>query len=271
MARLTIEEKWWTDPRRSYLGKLVGGEELADGYAIKLWRLAQEFWGRGRSPIPTELFNTIEAAPKLIQAGLAIVQADGVYVKGSSDYIDWLNEKREAARKGGQKSAQRPRDARGRLTKNPKQPPSTHPSKSSSVQPSGSGSGSDFGFGLVANPSDSAKKSPQTQEFIAAYCRHFKAKYGTNPPFSGKQAGIAKRLCKELSPGTLELYLEAYFAMPDSWLHKIKHPIEAFESKLNEVAVFAKTGKFTTQRQVRQADDAVTNLNLLEQIKAGNL
>lgn len=117
MARINIEDCWWTDPRRSKLIKLLGGENQADGAAVRMWRLAQEFWKDGRKLIPQYIFETLEESQALLGCGLASLGEAGVYVRGSSQYLDWVIEQREKSKKGGQKSAQRARDSKGRLLK----------------------------------------------------------------------------------------------------------------------------------------------------------
>jgi hypothetical protein len=106
VARLTIEECWWTDPRRSALGRLVGGEDTADVIAVRAWKVAQEYWKRNRLPVPQDIFDCLQGAAELIQVKLAVVRDDGVYVRGSSDYLDWAFEQRELARAAGKKSAE---------------------------------------------------------------------------------------------------------------------------------------------------------------------
>lgn len=109
------------------------------------------------------------------------------------------------------------------------------------------------------------------KEFIARYCELFKERYQTNPVVRGKQAGIVKRVLKDVPLTRALVYLEAFFQMPDAWLVKTKHPLDSFESKMNEITVFANTGTFTTSRQVRQADDAVSDAVLRQQIREGKL
>lgn len=123
---------------------------------------------------------------------------------------------------------------------------------------------------VPAGPADAAKPKG-ANEFIAAYCERFKRRWGMNPPIQPKDAGIAGRLAKGLTPERRDLYLDAYFAMPDAALVKAKHPINLFELKLNEVSVFAESGEFTTARQARQADDSATNALLLERVRRGEL
>lgn len=103
--------------------------------------------------------------------------------------------------------------------------------------------------------------------FIAAYCDKFRLKYGTNPPILGKEAGIAKRVVKHMGPEKIEAYLDAFFSLPDAWLLKRKHPMDAFEAKLNELTVFLESGEFTTNRQSQQLDDMASNLALLNKVR----
>lgn len=136
MARTNIEDCWWTDPRRSKLIKLLGDEDRADGVAVKMWRIAQEFWKKDRGLVPQNIFETLENHQALVGAGLASLGDDGVYVRGSSQYLDWVHEQREKSKKGGQESAKRPRDERGRLLKSDA---NTQP-ESKQIQASDSGS-----------------------------------------------------------------------------------------------------------------------------------
>lgn len=117
-------------------------------------------------------------------------------------------------------------------------------------------------------PSESPQK---VKNFLAVYCEKFSNRYGSNPEITGKDAGIAKRLCKNLGEDKLNFYLEAYFSMPDSGVIKAKHPLTFFEMKLNEIVVFANTGNFTTQKQAQQADESASNMILLQKIRAGQI
>lgn len=182
MARINIEECWWSDPRRLQLIMDIGFE--ADAAAINMWRTAQEFWGRGRRLIPKKIFERIRFADKLIDAGLAEIKTEEeVYVCGSSDYLDWVQEKRDAAKVGGKKSAQRPRDEKGRLL--PKQDPSNVQAESKCVQ--ASDSGSDSG-------SDSKKENIYAQTSVRASVSlvDFEKIYSDYPRKQGKAKGIKK-------------------------------------------------------------------------------
>jgi hypothetical protein len=267
MARLNIEECWWSDPRRMKLIELVG-TMAADGVAINAWRVAQEFWAKCEL-VPHSIWQHVQANDKLIQANLAEEREGGIYVKGSSEYLEWVRERRRAASAGGKKSAEK----RTKKQQKPQAKRKQNEANGKQTQPSGSGSdsfsGSDSSSGSVipAEPSlgDAAR------DFIQAYCERFKARWGSNPPIQGKDAGIAKRVAKGWSPEKRDTYLDAYFSMPDAWVVKAKHPINLFETKLNEISVFAQSGEFHTQRQVRDADNSATNAMLLEKVKRGEI
>lgn len=118
MARINIEEIWWTDPRRSKLGELLGSDQLADGLALQAWHLAQRFWIEEKNGlIPKHIFQSLKNSSELIKAGLAEERGDFVYVSGTSKNNDWLCLRRSAGSKGGKKSAKRKRDALGRMTR----------------------------------------------------------------------------------------------------------------------------------------------------------
>jgi hypothetical protein len=78
MARVTIEESWWTDPRRELFAEKVGNRCRADGIVIRMW-----FLGKQHGLVPRKLFDAIPYAADLISVGLAEVSGDKVRVKGS--------------------------------------------------------------------------------------------------------------------------------------------------------------------------------------------
>lgn len=139
MARINIEECWWSDPRRTRLAKIMGDPRLADALALSAWKTSQQFWIKDRAYVPLKVWTAIEDSDKLVEVGLAELREDGVYVSGSSLYHEWIVEQREANRAGGQKSAQRERDEKGRLlpkdSKSHPSPVQVNPSESKSPTP----------------------------------------------------------------------------------------------------------------------------------------
>lgn len=114
-------------------------------------------------------------------------------------------------------------------------------------------------------PSDVGIKS---KAFIQKYCDLWALTHREGfPPITGQDAGVAKRLMKTLTVDDAHIYLEAYFSMPDAWLVKSKHPLPIFETRLKEVAVYARSGAFTTKRQASQQDDMASNFLLLQKVR----
>jgi hypothetical protein len=162
MARINVEEKWWTDIRRSALIRLLKDEERADGAAIRLWRAGFEYWKNDEASIPLEVFNLLPCAPELLKSGLAKIIPDNdptdiqrksnegprVYVNGSNEFFRWYKEGLAQRKVAGKSSAKRARDAKGRLlpSTNVQRESNGSPTevqrKSNAVQPSSSSSSS---------------------------------------------------------------------------------------------------------------------------------
>jgi|LakMenE18May11ns_1017448.scaffolds.fasta_scaffold9958908_4 hypothetical protein len=115
MARINVEDEWFTDARRLRLIELTKDKNIADGMAIMAWFLAQKYWVK-KELIPYHAWHGAGMSDLLFECGLAEKREDGVYVRGSKRHFHWYFKKVEAGRKGGLKSSQRQRDSKGRLT-----------------------------------------------------------------------------------------------------------------------------------------------------------
>lgn len=254
MARVNIEESWWTDPRRKKLTSLVGSEELADGIAVSFWRVAQEYYGAGRKPIPKEIFELLPAAQHLVDAKVARVEDAGVVASGGADLFDWLVGKRAAAKKGGQKSAESRRKKNGtaqpKKAEIPEAPPkhsrSTLELKGSNVEPSGSGSGSGSGSEITF-PSETALATQDAAPVgkfnpVALWCSEYKRHYGFSPITTGKDRGMLFGQARQCSEAGMQTLFAAYLAMKDKLYCEQKHPLSLYFRDLNKIFAAAKTG-----------------------------
>jgi hypothetical protein len=113
--------------------------------------------------------------------------------------------------------------------------------------------------------------APKANEFIALYCQAFKARHNADPVIDGRSAGTAKAIVKTLPQDKWHLYLKAFFTMPDAYLFKAKHPLALFQTKLQEIAVFAQSGNFTTQKQASQIDNQSTIESQIKRIQEGQV
>jgi hypothetical protein len=97
--KLTIQEKWWSDPRRTHLCSLVGNLALADGLAVQLWRLAQEHNGL----IPDHIWQSMPCKEHLLACNLVANASKCsemlAYVRGSGDLLAAKSKRAAAARK----------------------------------------------------------------------------------------------------------------------------------------------------------------------------
>ena len=182
MARINIEDTWWTDPRREALSKLVGDELIADGVMVRLWRLAQQYW-KNAEPIPNHVFEHVRHRSEVVACSLASVEENGVYVAGSSKAFEWITKAKENASKAGKKSAEKrlltkgtsqplPNQTRTPVERNstepernPTKPNDPEPSSSSSSSSSSSYSLSGSGF----KKTNAGIRLDYPQEFDAAW------------------------------------------------------------------------------------------------------
>jgi hypothetical protein len=153
-----------------------------------------------------------------------------VYVRGSSQYLQWARDQRLKGQVGGQKSAQRPRDARGRLLPKSKQNPSSHQADAKGVQASDSGSGSDSGFGSkkVAQesktPTLSIIENPTSQAWDC-YSKEFEAKYGNLPIRNAKVNGQLSQLVQRIPRQEISNLISFYFKHENSYYIKSMHGV----------------------------------------------
>lgn len=103
MARINIEDSFFSDPRFRLLAKKLGDETKAIGFCVQAWFLAQRYWTKGEQLVPEKIFRDF-GLEHLFEVDLAELRTDGVYVRGSSCQFSWLlSEKRASA---GRRSAE---------------------------------------------------------------------------------------------------------------------------------------------------------------------
>ncbi len=280
MARINIEDCWWTDPRRERLGEKIGNACLADGAAIRMWRVAQEFWKNGRQPVPKRVFDSLQFASALLEVGLAELQDDGVYVSGSSQYLDWVAERRKAAAIGGQKSAVSRRNKRTLSQAKSKQKEAnanqTQPSASASFSASGSFSDSGSGSAEVAlvskKPDPDAKAAPDGESPTAktwqAYKQAYATRYGEPPSWNAKTAGQLKQFISRI-PQVEAPDIAAFYLGHNNYYYVSKgHPVGVMLQDAEKLRTEWVTGKQITSADAKNADRKQGNLNVWAEIKA---
>lgn len=113
MARMNLDDQFWVDVLD--LVAKVGDQDKAIGNAVRFFKLAQEKHKQGRL-ISEEDFKAKGFLEALIPI-FAKRTPSGIQATGASKHFAWLDQKAEAGREGGKKSAKRPRDSKGRLLK----------------------------------------------------------------------------------------------------------------------------------------------------------
>ena len=286
MARLDIEEIFWIEIIG--MAAKMGNQDQAIGNAIRFFRFAQQKHKAGL--LVSEKEFEIEGFSEHLFPKFAQRMEGGIQAVGAQKHFKWLDQKVSAGQSGGQKSAQRPRDAMGRLLPKSKIDPSELQANSkhrpSIGQESAQRPRDAMGRLLPKSkidPSELQAKPKHHQpsypsatntntntntEYIAPavavavenpvkfYCDAYKARYGHYPEIGGKQAGILQRFVKS-HPRRFKELLAGYLAMPDSWAVQRSHPVELLETKVNEIVRFLETGKVVTRKVMERAEEAI--------------
>lgn len=255
MARLSIEESWWTDPRRSALIRRLGGECAADSCAIHAWRLAQEFWKHEQGLVPKHLFDLLEGAEDFVAVGLAEVRESFVYVRGSSAYLDWVRQQREQASMAGKKSAESRRKKSGTAQ------PGASKAKNPRTTPERASNGRRTELN-DAEPSDSVsysvskeiipfatqtgvalpRQAPDGGETVALWVRAYQEKYRVRYAFQKRDFGMLKNFGAQHSHSDVATLFACYLAIDEPFYSNAKHPLSLFFRDLQKISVAAQTG-----------------------------
>ena len=121
MPRLNVDDIWFDDPRRMKLGLKLNSFALADGVAINMWRLAQNYFRSGLL-IPHDIFDDAEFSKEFLDVNLAVRCRLGVHVKGLHNAFEWIRKRQVSGCKGG-KSKRKKQMTPGASKRNP--PPHT--------------------------------------------------------------------------------------------------------------------------------------------------
>lgn len=209
MARINIDEKWKTDPRRKSLAKRVGGDRAADGMLCEITWLVMAHRGQ---PVPLKEFKFIENFADWIDCGLGEVVGDCVRISGADRYREFFEKQTENGKKPklAKRSQTKPNKAKVSQTK----PNKPSISSSSSFSSSSSDSISDSSLVAVAPASGApAIKNPDLNRKIwKAYSEAYLVRYHKDPvrnaKVNGQVAQLGSRLGEE-APDVAAFYLTA--------------------------------------------------------------
>ena len=270
MARINIEDHLFKDSRWNKLLIKTQCEYKALGLVTTAWIIAQEHW-LDHKGVPAK------AWPKelniLIETEFATRKADdSVYVKGSRKAFAWLEQRSEAGKKGGQSKSVKKLDA---AAKNLKSNKTDNGPKRELNGPKREDDGPKplsltlsltqeevlntdvFNTAQVEQKNSDQNGKTGTHEIIARYCELWQSMHRGKAPITGKDAGIFKRLVKDLGKPRMLLLIEGYFQIPDAWAHKKAHDLYTFQTKLSEIARFVDSGNFVPMESVRKADSDI--------------
>jgi len=267
MPRINIDDSVYRDHRFAKLIVEAGDYWRAVGLLVGAWGLAQKHFLKHDGVIPSDDWHH-SPFEILAKCGLAKEVEGGFYIRGTKEQFSWLKQRSEAGRIGGlhgkknldkhcsdrlatvgEKASGRLAGTSGRLagTSGSKPLPLSlelkeiHNTKTLNLKK----------IQNTKKPSAQKQASAnlKTSKFIGYFCNAYKKKYNAQYKISGKNAGIAKRLCADMGEEELTLVVDSYLQMSDSWFISKTHDLATLESSLQKVLVFAQTGKMVTKRE----------------------
>jgi hypothetical protein len=103
LARLNIEDKFFSDPRFIELCISLGDKFKAVGVMIMAWRLAQKWYLTPERLIPISEWKKANLPDEIYASGLAEKIDGKVRVMGSDEHFSWILKCREAGKRGSLK------------------------------------------------------------------------------------------------------------------------------------------------------------------------
>lgn len=281
MARINIETSLWGKTAFQNLLIKVGDRHKAKGMVVELFTLAQKFWFPKMELIPIDAIHESDLEPCL-NAGLAEERDGFAYVFGTEKSFAWLFQKSTAGHRSGEARQKKSKKNKIERTLTDVERTLTDANVRQRDGTSLLSSPSSLLFSPTLNSNSQLSThigeveknetpSANAGALIAAYCRLWKARYGSRPEVLGKDKGIAKRLANDLGGQRAVDLMEAYFKMNDSWIIERHHDLATFESKMNAVVQFQNSGRVISRDTAREIERTERFKDQLKRIEEGTL
>ncbi len=271
MARINIEDSLYKDRRWTKLVIKVGCESKALGILVGAWALAQGHWLKSKS-IPSKAWPAEYEI--LIECELANRLDDGsIYVKGSKKAFAWLEQKAEAGRKGGLKTASAkhtlPPAKRGKAAASGANPPfsllSSLPLSSDSISNSDSSINT---YPDLKNKKQATKPNTEENRKVwEAYFNAYRLRYGIDPLRNKTVNSKISRLRDSLGTEEAIKVVEFYLTHNDGFYLKKTHEIGLCLKDADTLRTQMLRGKAITSTTVRSFEKTQSYQETLDRIE----
>lgn len=299
MARINIEDSLFKEDGFLSLIEKTGNRYMALGMVVSAFSLAQKHWLKHKS-IPEAEWPS--ALNMLVETGLVINKGNSFYVKGSEDAFAWLERNSKGGKSKSEKKMSSLKKARNNKAKalnlsRTKAEPDLNLSEdltlpliltlppilsANSISSSNSDSNSNSVSLKRGSENSKSEKAPtkvvaplkySTANLIATYCDNWKKVYKSsiNPMIDGKSAKLLKNFLDHFGKEKSELVVNTYFKMPDKWFLTKKHDIATMLGNTNSIIHFLETGRVVTATELLNIEKKVTNENILEALRNGEI
>lgn len=253
MARINIENKYWSDLRRSTLIAKIGDHFRVDGIMLNVWKLAEHYWIPHRKMIPFPVWKSIGIPDEIIAVGFAeIIDNEFIYVKGTRENFEWRFNRMSSGRRGGMETAK----------KNSKQRSSKI--KQTAASPSSSSSSS---FSSSSSISPSGLKNSET---FASYAAAYETRYGTTPIRNAKVNSQLKQFIERVGAEEAPRVAEYFVNHTSQFYQSRGHTIGLLLADSEKLRTEWKTSREIAGQNSAEARSA-GNMELLRKVRSGEL
>ncbi len=232
MARINIEEEFWTDVRP--LIRAMGDEDRAVGMAIRFLKFAQEKYKYGKFVTSAD-FKKMGFTEDLIPFFAEKIEG-GYQAKGAEKHFGWLRSRVLAGAAGGKKS--KPNAIENFHPKQkPKQKEANPNPLSSLLSP----------LKELEHSGGVAKPPPPdlNKKVWESYKNSWREKYGSDPIRNATVNSQISSLAKRLGPDSIEV-VRFFLSLDDPFIKKQMHPIGLCLSNAEGIWGQWKTGRKTS-------------------------
>lgn len=267
MARINVEDDFWTHPRYRALTRIIGDEDKAAGMCIRFWRLAQSYWGH-RKPVPLDVWD-LEKLEPLVDVGLADRRADGVYCRNSEKHFEWYSQRVEAGRRGGLKSvrsrAEKYGTAQPRGTKSSKQTRSTASTNTEAPPKQTRSTAPEAPKPLTLYEAEKPEVQLKGGDVWEAYRASYFARYSVEPVRNAESNTHCSNLVKKLGGDAAVAVVRFYLTHGKRYYVENCHSLRACAYDAAALHTQMLTGKKVTTAQAVEGDRQASNAEAMKE------
>lgn len=270
MARIAIDDSLFRDTRFLKLIVKTGDEYKAAGLFLMACVIAQKYYIKNSSNrlIPTQFWP--EELNVLIEIRFAELRENGVYVAGSEKQFSWIAERKEAASKGGKKSAEARKLKRKELESLSLKQKQAKASKGKPISITITNPITNSITKTKTTRKDISQSTEENRKVWDAYKTCYEKKYNFEPARNAKNNALISQLVKRLGPDAIEV-VKFFVSHKKSFYVSNMHDLKFCISDAEALRIQWLNGRAVTENDVKKYSKNQEQQDLLDAIERGEV